>query len=388
MVRNPELDKQYSDALDMLRMLAQRDLVSWWKQTAELSFADQKKILTDPFYAIVHTYGEYAAHAAANYLFLTRSLDEHLAGLEYPEVADPVGFEQARGSFRWAMNTSRKGEDFHRALALRKLGGIVNRLVAQPARDTVYQATVRAGTLFARLPEPGACAFCLMLASRGGVYSRDTVGAGGRQFHDNCRCLGIEVNRDGSDLPKINRELQDLWAQTSREFGGSLELRDWQHTITAMREQRGGNIDWPKLQYARTPRYRHGGKSMVFEGEKLPSLKKMPGHVLHGWRDHIARDGSGRPHDESLADGHRWDSKRAGASKFPKTWTDQKIVDAVRDTLENPSHYLAKGTRRIVWRETNSVLIQAEYDALSDGRVVFNTAYPVRKIKKGAKSAY
>ncbi|AKE41053.1 Bacterial EndoU nuclease [Corynebacterium kutscheri] len=111
----------------------------------------------------------------------------------------------------------------------------------------------------------------------------------------------------------------------------------------------------------------------------------MPGHVLHGWREHPARDGSGRPHDESLADGHRWDSQREGVSKFPKAWTDQKIVDAVRDTLENPSFYFAKDTRRAVWREIDGVLIEVSYDILPGGKVVFNTAHPAKTIKKKAK---
>ena len=72
--------------------------------------------------------------------------------------------------------------------------------------------------------------------------------------------------------------------------------------------------------------------SRVFPGEKLPPLDKVPGHVLHGWKDLSEGDKKrlaegkpvrGWPHDESLAVGHRWDSERPRASKFPKDWTDQ-----------------------------------------------------------------
>lgn len=93
---------------------------------------------------------------------------------------------------------------------------------------------------------------------------------------------------------------------------------------------------WPRLKYVRIPWYKGDGMSRVFPGEKLPPLDKMPGNVLHGWRDKPARDGSGWPHDESLADGHRWDTERVDASEFPDDWTDQQIVDAVRNVLEKP----------------------------------------------------
>jgi hypothetical protein len=39
---------------------------------------------------------------------------------------------------------------------------------------------------WARVPEPGACSFCLLLATRGVVYH--TQESGGFQAHDNCRC--------------------------------------------------------------------------------------------------------------------------------------------------------------------------------------------------------
>ncbi|AKK11696.1 EndoU domain-containing protein [Corynebacterium uterequi] len=108
----------------------------------------------------------------------------------------------------------------------------------------------------------------------------------------------------------------------------------------------------------------------------------MPGHVLHGWRDKPTKDGEGRPHDESLADGHCWDSERKNASKFPKDWTDQKIVDAVRDTLEKPDFYQKKNVKRVVWGEVDGLIIQVDYNVRLDRVVTFNTAYPEYKDRK------
>lgn len=373
-----EYRDDYARSLDGLRVLAQRDLLAWWKQTEGLGFIEQKQLLEVPFAAIVQTYGEQAAYAAADYLFLERSLDDTLRQLEYPEVADPVGFDQARASFRSAMWVEDVGSLSQRERAKVQLQAITNRLVAAPGRRTVELATAKAGTRYARVPEPGACAFCLMLGSRGAVYSKESVFGELRRYHDNCRCLGIEVKTD-ADLPRINRDLMGLVDTLNREFDGSVAVNEWRQYITARREQAGQDVEWPRLQYCRIPRYKGDGYSPVFPGEKLPPLDKMPGHVLHGWRDRPAKDGTGKPHDESLNDGHRWDSRREGASLFPKEWTDQKTVDAVRDVLESPSAKASiRGDRREVIDSIDGVTIRVQYYE-AGGKMVFHSAYPIYK---------
>ena len=252
MPRNIDAENNYRKALESLRILAIRDLVSWWKKTEVLGFTKQKSLMLEPFQAVVATYGEQAAYAAAEYLFLSRSLADHLAGLEYPEVADPVGFEQAKGSFEWAMNTSRDATgEFDKQLALRKLAGITNRLVAQPARQTVMQAVEKAGTAYARIPEPGACSFCLMLASRGAVYSKDTVlfKKTGGKYHDNCRCVGIEVQTP-EDLPQINKDLEAIWKK-SADYPGD-DRKAFQEAVTRHRNGTPAWVPADAKRYSRT----------------------------------------------------------------------------------------------------------------------------------------
>lgn len=241
MARDLDAEADYQQAMNNLRTLAIRDLVSWWKQTETLGFADAKQLMEEPFQAIIAAYGEQAAYAAADYLFRSRSLDDNLKGLEYPEVADPAEFEQILGSYAWAMNTSRTATGgLDRQLVLRKLAGITNRLVQQPARETVYQATRKAGTRYARVPEPHACTFCLLLASRGAVYSHDTVllTEAGKKYHDNCKCLGIEVQTP-ADLPRINQELEQIYA-TSGKYPGS----DQEAFAEAIERHRNQTPDW------------------------------------------------------------------------------------------------------------------------------------------------
>ncbi|MDO5033071.1 hypothetical protein [Corynebacterium sp.] len=209
-------------------------------------------------------------------------------------------------------------------------------------------ASLKAGTSYARVPEPGTCAFCLMLGSRGAVYTKETV-------------LG--------------------------EMGRSAGVNDWRHWVDASRQQAGQDTNWPRLKYCRIPRYTGDGMSTVFPGEKLPPLDRMPGHVLHGWRDLSDGDRKklakgktvqGWPHDESLADGHRWDSEREGASKFPKDWPDQKIVDAIRDTIETPDSTEKREFSRSVWKEVDGQVNYAKWAVIPGGKLKFIESYPVQ----------
>ena len=65
---------------------------------------------------------------------------------------------------------------------------MTNEYALQPGRETVMQSAHRDNAAYARIPEPGACDFCIMLASRGFVYSKDTAGDT-KKFHGNCRCV-------------------------------------------------------------------------------------------------------------------------------------------------------------------------------------------------------
>ena len=219
-MRDETIENQFSQNLDGLRILAQQDLLEAWSGNTGVPFVEFRKSLEDDFPELVRAYGSAAAAEAADYVFLQRSLDRELSGLAFPSVSDPVDYEKALASYMWATRVadakmlSTGDEAIELAMrsdSLRKLQGVTNRLVTEPARNTVFEATVAAGTRYARIPEPGACDFCLMLASRGAVYSRDTVvGNSMNSYHDGCRCLGIEVKSD-SELPQINKDLMEKY---------------------------------------------------------------------------------------------------------------------------------------------------------------------------------
>lgn len=239
---------------------------------------------------------------------------------------------------------------------------------------------MRDGTAFARVPEPGACSFCLMLASRGAVYTAKTVGAVNK-FHDHCRCLGIEVKRDGSDLPRINRDLEQLWGDSESSTQADFEKALW------ARKLNGGPL-WPELKTVTVPAYKGDGMSKVFPGEPLPKdLDRVVAHVLFGWRDTPKRGDAWVKHSENSRMGHTWDSQRPKASKFPKSWSNQDIANAIVETLENPDAYVPtnRDGQRVSYAAFDGVDVMVRYTVV--GGLVMNNSATVHPVARRDRRA-
>lgn len=144
--------------------------------------------------ALIAKWGDIAATAAAEWFELFRA-SEGVSGGFRAELASAVPLEQINGRIGYA--TRESGHLF--AGEIDELGKFLslmtNEYALQPGHDTVMYNAERDKVAFARVPEPGACKFCLMLASRGFVYSRATVDqtAEGERFHGNCRCHAMPV---------------------------------------------------------------------------------------------------------------------------------------------------------------------------------------------------
>lgn len=149
------------------------------------------------------------------------------AGVELPTaVANKPSQEAIEESIRFLV-VARETSELREAI-----WGMVDRNVLNGHRETILLSSLAAGNGYARKPEPGACSFCLMLASRGAVYKSmehaTRVGAPGvvmrgaaskgDRYHDNCRCQAVEVS-DGDGLPPQAVELRKLWIDTFYEAG-------------------------------------------------------------------------------------------------------------------------------------------------------------------------
>ena len=110
----------------------------------------------------------------------------------------------------------------------------------QPYRSTMQDSAIKSGAGWARVPssrEP--CAFCLMLASRGGVYRSEKVaktGFSGKKYHGDCHCVPVLV-RGPEDYPKgyDPDALYDAYA-TARGAADSTSTPD---ILSALRQQQG-----------------------------------------------------------------------------------------------------------------------------------------------------
>jgi len=101
-----------------------------------------------------------------------------------------------------------------------RLAASSERLVLDTGRNTVIDSAQRDPKAkgWARIPEPGACSFCLMLATRGAVYRSESTAD--FKSHDNCRCH-VEPVFTAYEPSAAVRQAQALWASSTRGKSGN-----------------------------------------------------------------------------------------------------------------------------------------------------------------------
>ena len=196
--------EQLRSAQSSLARLARRDLRVFLR-IAPLEPAALHEALTEFLVDLTRTYGEAAAEVAAEWV------EEHLP-VRMPArlpLGDTAGREQLARTAGWALRGDLTGDP----TALRnrlmtevagRLDGPVQRAVQAPGRRTLERTAHAAGIGYARVPTGAeTCAFCLMLASRGPVYSKDsaTRTKDGRRYHDDCSCVPVPVASE-DDYPE------------------------------------------------------------------------------------------------------------------------------------------------------------------------------------------
>ena len=101
-----------------------------------------------------------------------------------------------------------------------RLAASTERLVLDTGRNTIVDNAQRDPKAkgWARVPEPGACSFCLMLATRGAVYRSESMAD--FKSHDNCRCH-VEPVFTAYEPSAAVRQAQALWASSTRGKSGN-----------------------------------------------------------------------------------------------------------------------------------------------------------------------
>ncbi|MEU6204584.1 hypothetical protein ABZ814_13465 [Micromonospora musae] len=92
-------------------------------------------------------------------------------------------------------------------------------------RDTVMATVAESGVIvgWRRVVDADPCAFCALLASRGAVYSKATVGF---QAHDGDECTA-EPLYEREDDPQSVLDLQDEWRKATAGTSGAASIRAW-----------------------------------------------------------------------------------------------------------------------------------------------------------------
>lgn len=120
-----------------------------------------------------------------------------------------------------------------------RMSGSAARMVMDASRETIAVNGGRERVRFQRMPRPGACAFCQMLASRGADYGTESTAGGkvtysrggktwtGTSSHDDCHCVVMPVY-PGTDMARLagaeQRKFERLYVEASKlSEGGSAQ---------------------------------------------------------------------------------------------------------------------------------------------------------------------
>lgn len=186
---------------------------------------------------LVDKWGSVASAAAAEW-FEEFRVFEGVTGPYRASLAAPVLHDRVTSRLGFATREAGHlfaGQD---AMFAEFLALMVNEYALEPGHETIMENTHRSGAAYARVPEPGACTFCLMLASRGFVYTKQTVTGtkDGQRFHGFCRCHGMPVWDEtrarvkyGYDPERLESDYESARDQGNGEISST--LRQWEISL-------------------------------------------------------------------------------------------------------------------------------------------------------------
>ena len=132
---------QRGQADDKIVALAVEQLLKFLRKYPEATVEQ----LTEVMQTLSANYGPLTAATAYQALQTSRETWELWDLLPRPEPAFAAPAAQVEAATAWALQT-RSGKQLTAAAIEKRLVGVLTRLVRQPGRETVHQATVRAGT--------------------------------------------------------------------------------------------------------------------------------------------------------------------------------------------------------------------------------------------------
>lgn len=244
----------YATLLDRLSAAAVVDLDTLMRGVADEPLEVQREALMDMLPLLGDEYAGASSMVSAQFFSELQDMQGIRNPIE-PEVL--TGVDRARWHALAGWGAS--GSVFERGGAMLMyslISGGLTKTLAEMAADTMIgNAEIQGGNLSAqRVPRPGSCAWCGMLASRGAVYTAETagkvvgrgvpVGQGrgrgtkgkgrgikprgsrrmGEDFHDHCRCrVVILTDKNEAELQATADKYYDSYADAYKATGKNVE---------------------------------------------------------------------------------------------------------------------------------------------------------------------
>lgn len=234
------LTRQHRQTQAAIRSLTLQRLLPLWRLLDPARLDATSPGYLEAAVALVRGGHALSARAAASYYLAFRVAEGLTAGAP-PLPPPPLDVDRVRTSLIVTGPVEVKRATGMRVplgravdTALTMTSGAVARHVAAGGWDTVQGAvrSDRQARGWARVASGNACAFCLMLASRGPVYrGEDTASF---EPHDHCSC-GIEpVLGDGYQWPETSVAAREQWDALKDENGGDgADLNSFRRALAA-----------------------------------------------------------------------------------------------------------------------------------------------------------
>ncbi|MFD8618268.1 hypothetical protein [Streptomyces sp. NPDC059513] len=192
---------EYRSAQSGVSLLAERELRLFFLSLdlTDASLISNALQLFMP--SLIVEYGEMGAAVAVDFYDELREASSATKPFR-ATMAELPEQRAVQASVRWAV-TPMFQEEKDPDLTFKKLTEVSDRFVKDTARNTIFHSTDKdpSKPRFARVPSGSrTCKFCLMLASRGAVYTNTKKAGEAKSYHGHCDCQIIPM-WDGDEYP-------------------------------------------------------------------------------------------------------------------------------------------------------------------------------------------
>ncbi len=223
-----------------IRAAALRRLTGLWSLVDPTSLASTVGVFANTAAAMLLGFSRESAIETVDYLGEFREAEGVPGDVRFraaPLIDADVAAGMIRGStITGIVNARRAGRNLTGSLdnALVKVAGTAGRIVMSGGRDTMLRGRQddRKALGYERVGSGSACAFCLMLISRGPVYSSQKSSE--FEAHDHCACTGELVYERGLSP---SAELAEEWSEVTAGLSGREARNAWRRHVAELRRE-------------------------------------------------------------------------------------------------------------------------------------------------------